>query len=94
LIVFQDSFYKEHTPEELELAFSNQYDFDHPDAIDMPMFAAVRSAIKYLLDSMLTYSAVPRRLEERTTDEHPCLFLHGASETEREEVPLRCRGYH
>ncbi|GAB1525085.1 hypothetical protein RhiTH_008242 [Rhizoctonia solani] len=35
----QDSFYKEHTAEELELAFANQYDFDHPDAIDMPLFA-------------------------------------------------------
>lgn len=38
----QDSFYKRHGPEELELAFANQYDFDHPDALDMPMFAAVR----------------------------------------------------
>lgn len=42
----QDSFYKEHTPEELELAFANQYDFDHPDAIDMPMFAAVRHKLQ------------------------------------------------
>ncbi|KAJ1307658.1 hypothetical protein OPQ81_001751 [Rhizoctonia solani] len=39
IIMSQDSFYKEHTPEELELAFANQYDFDHPDAIDMPLFA-------------------------------------------------------
>ncbi|CEL55534.1 uridine kinase [Rhizoctonia solani AG-1 IB] len=39
VIMSQDSFYKEHTAEELELAFANQYDFDHPDAIDMPLFA-------------------------------------------------------
>ena len=37
----QDSFYKYHSPEELELAHANKLDFDHPDAIDMPMFAAV-----------------------------------------------------
>jgi len=46
VILSQDSFYKEHTKEELELAFSSEYDFDHPDAIDMPMFAACLSALK------------------------------------------------
>ena len=40
-ISLQDSFYKYHSPEELELAHANKLDFDHPDAIDMPMFAAV-----------------------------------------------------
>jgi len=40
-VSFQDSFYKHHSPEELELAHANKLDFDHPDAIDMPMFAAV-----------------------------------------------------
>ena len=43
-VVLQDSFYKRHTPEELELAFQSLYDFDHPDSVDMPLFAAVRSA--------------------------------------------------
>ena len=38
----QDSFYKFHSPEELALAHANMLDFDHPDALDMPMFAAVR----------------------------------------------------
>ena len=38
----QDSFYKPHSPEDLKLAFANQYDFDHPDAIDMASFASVR----------------------------------------------------
>lgn len=37
----QDSFYRYHTPEELALAHANLLDFDHPDALDMPMFAAV-----------------------------------------------------
>ncbi|QRV75143.1 uridine kinase [Ceratobasidium sp. AG-Ba] len=35
----QDSFYKEHTEEELVLAFANQYVSTDPDAIDMPLFA-------------------------------------------------------
>lgn len=39
----QDSFYKELTQEQLKLAFSNKYDFDHPDALDMPLFASVRT---------------------------------------------------
>ncbi|KEP48634.1 uridine-cytidine kinase [Rhizoctonia solani 123E] len=37
IIMSQDSFYKEHTPEELVLAFANNY--ANPDAIDMPLFA-------------------------------------------------------
>jgi uridine kinase len=37
----KDSFYKFHSPEELELAHANMLDFDHPDAIDMPMFTRV-----------------------------------------------------
>lgn len=42
LLEHKDSFYKYHNSEELELAHANLLDFDHPDAIDMPMFAAVR----------------------------------------------------
>ena len=38
----QDSFYKQHSEEDLKLAFANEYDFDHPDSIDMPLFASVR----------------------------------------------------
>ena len=38
----QDSFYKRHSEEDLKLAFANEYDFDHPDSIDMPLFASVR----------------------------------------------------
>jgi len=46
VIMSQDSFYKELAQEELDLAFANEYDFDHPDAIDMPMFAACLSDLK------------------------------------------------
>jgi uridine kinase len=41
----QDSFYKYHSPEELVLAHANMLDFDHPDAIDVPMFVNVRVGI-------------------------------------------------
>jgi uridine kinase len=37
----KDSFYKSIAPEVIELAFSNRYDFDHPDAMDMSMYASV-----------------------------------------------------
>nr|XP_018261748.1 uridine kinase [Kwoniella dejecticola CBS 10117]OBR83906.1 uridine kinase [Kwoniella dejecticola CBS 10117] len=44
LILSQDSFYCAHTPEQVETAFNNDFDFDHPDAIDTPLF------VKCLLD--------------------------------------------
>ena len=37
----QDSFYKRNSPEQVALAHANRKDFDHPDAIDMPLFAEV-----------------------------------------------------
>ncbi|KAG1883416.1 armadillo beta-catenin plakoglobin [Suillus subluteus] len=46
VILSQDSFYKQHTPEEVALAHTNRFDFDHPDAIDMPMFAACLADLK------------------------------------------------
>jgi len=48
IILSQDSFYKRHTPEEIELAFASRFDFDHPDAIDMPLFASVRAHISFV----------------------------------------------
>ncbi|KAJ3744425.1 armadillo/beta-catenin/plakoglobin [Lentinula detonsa] len=42
----QDSFYKYHSPKEIELAFESKFDFDHPDAIDMPMFASCLADLK------------------------------------------------
>lgn len=46
IILSQDSFYKFHTPEELELAHANKLDFDHPDALDIPMFASCLADLK------------------------------------------------
>lgn len=46
IILSQDSFYKYHDEEELALAHANLLDFDHPDALDMPMFAACLSDLK------------------------------------------------
>ncbi|KAG0696208.1 armadillo beta-catenin plakoglobin [Suillus ampliporus] len=46
VILSQDSFYKRHTPEEVAQAHANRMDFDHPDAIDMPMFAACLADLK------------------------------------------------
>ncbi|KAH7909494.1 armadillo beta-catenin plakoglobin [Hygrophoropsis aurantiaca] len=46
VIMSQDSFYKYHTPEEVALAHANRMDFDHPDALDMPMFAACLADLK------------------------------------------------
>ncbi|KAL4075085.1 uridine kinase family-domain-containing protein [Scleroderma yunnanense] len=46
VIMSQDSFYKRHTEEEMKLAHANRFDFDHPDAIDMPMFAACLADLK------------------------------------------------
>lgn len=56
LILSQDAFYKKHTQEEIEQAYNNDFDFgeltttaaetdfsDHPDSIDMDLFAEVRS---------------------------------------------------
>lgn len=47
ILIFQDSFYKYHNEEELALAHANLLDFDHPDAIDMSLFASVRALIKF-----------------------------------------------
>ncbi|EJD06974.1 armadillo/beta-catenin/plakoglobin [Fomitiporia mediterranea MF3/22] len=74
VIMSQDSFYKELTSEQLELAFANQYDFDHPDAIDMTEFASCLSDLKKgRQTNMPVYSfAKHQRLKERT-------YLYGAS---------------
>ncbi|KAI0288012.1 uridine kinase family-domain-containing protein [Russula brevipes] len=48
VIMSQDSFYRRHTPEEVALAFASRFDLDHPDAIDMDLFAACLSDLKNL----------------------------------------------
>ncbi|KAG8962238.1 Uridine kinase [Tulasnella sp. 425] len=39
VIMSQDSFYNWLTPEQSKVAFENKYDFDHPNAIDLKLFA-------------------------------------------------------
>ncbi|KAF8071904.1 armadillo/beta-catenin/plakoglobin [Lyophyllum atratum] len=74
IILSQDSFYKYHTPEELELAHANKLDFDHPDAIDMPMFAACLADLKACKQSNIpVYSfSEHQRLQETK-------YLYGAT---------------
>ncbi|KAI0064778.1 armadillo/beta-catenin/plakoglobin [Artomyces pyxidatus] len=48
VILSQDSFYKKHSPEDLALAFASRYDFDHPNSIDMELFASCLSDLKNL----------------------------------------------
>ncbi|KAN0107536.1 armadillo/beta-catenin/plakoglobin [Russula decolorans] len=48
VIISQDSFYKKHTPEEVALAFASRFDLDHPDSIDMDLFASCLSDLKSL----------------------------------------------
>ncbi|KAI8980099.1 armadillo/beta-catenin/plakoglobin [Trametes punicea] len=74
VILSQDSFYKRHSPEDLELAFANRYDFDHPDAIDMPLFASCLADLKAGKQSNIPiYSfKAHQRLDETK-------YLYGAS---------------
>lgn len=74
IILSQDSFYKYHNVEELVLAHANMLDFDHPDAIDMPMFASCLGDLKACKQSNIpVYSfAEHQRLAETK-------YLYGAT---------------
>ncbi|KIY71491.1 armadillo/beta-catenin/plakoglobin [Cylindrobasidium torrendii FP15055 ss-10] len=74
VVLSQDSFYKRHTPEEIELAFASLFDFDHPDSIDMPLFAQCLSDLKQCKQTNVpVYSfAEHQRLDETK-------YLYGAS---------------
>ncbi|KAI0368662.1 armadillo/beta-catenin/plakoglobin [Pilatotrama ljubarskyi] len=74
VILSQDSFYKRHSPEDLELAFANRYDFDHPDAIDMPLFASCLADLKAGRQSNIPiYSFTEHQRLDETK------YLYGAS---------------
>lgn len=53
----QDSFYRFHSPEEIDLAFANDLDLDHPSAIDTDLFVKVRRCLVLLDMCELTDSA-------------------------------------
>ncbi|CDO74973.1 hypothetical protein BN946_scf184945.g45 [Trametes cinnabarina] len=74
VILSQDSFYKRHSPEDLKLAFANRYDFDHPDAIDMPLFASCLADLKAGRQSNIPiYSFTEHQRLDETK------YLYGAS---------------
>ncbi|EIM91258.1 armadillo/beta-catenin/plakoglobin [Stereum hirsutum FP-91666 SS1] len=74
VIMSQDSFYKKKTPEELKRAFSSRFDFDHPDALDMELFAACLSDLKNLQQTNIPIYSFEKhqRLEETQ-------YLYGAT---------------
>ncbi|KAI0303809.1 armadillo/beta-catenin/plakoglobin [Multifurca ochricompacta] len=74
VIMSQDSFYKKHTPEEVALAFTSRFDFDHPDSIDMDLFAACLSDLKNLQQTNIpVYSFTEHQRLEETK------YLYGAT---------------
>ncbi|KAF8149900.1 armadillo/beta-catenin/plakoglobin [Crassisporium funariophilum] len=74
IILSQDSFYKYHDEEELALAHANLLDFDHPDAIDMPMFASCLGDLKACKQSNIpVYSFAEHQRVEETK------YLYGAT---------------
>ncbi|WVN86166.1 uridine kinase [Cryptococcus depauperatus CBS 7841] len=74
LILSQDSFYKAHTEEEIKLAFQNNFDLDHPNAIDTTLFA---QCLRDLKDGKATeipvYSFVHHQRMPETN------YIYGAS---------------
>ncbi|KAF8206395.1 armadillo/beta-catenin/plakoglobin [Mycena galopus ATCC 62051] len=74
VILSQDSFYKRHTDEELVLAHASAFDFDHPDSIDMPLFAACLADLKACKQSNIPmYSFVTHQREDEPK------YLYGAA---------------
>ncbi|KAH6909065.1 uridine/cytidine kinase [Coprinopsis sp. MPI-PUGE-AT-0042] len=74
IILSQDSFYKYLTAEQSKLAHANQWDFDHPDALDMTMFAACLADLKTCQQSNIPIYSFSdhQRLEETK-------YLYGAT---------------
>ncbi|KAI0049770.1 armadillo/beta-catenin/plakoglobin [Auriscalpium vulgare] len=74
VIMSQDSFYKRHSPEEIAQAFACRFDFDHPDSIDMDLFAACLADLKNLQQTNVpVYSFKEHQRLEETK------YLYGAT---------------
>ncbi|KZT41250.1 P-loop containing nucleoside triphosphate hydrolase protein [Sistotremastrum suecicum HHB10207 ss-3] len=70
----QDSFYKFHTPEEIELANMSRFDLDHPSAIDMPLFASCLQDLKECKQANIPiYSFTEHQRQSETK------YLYGAA---------------
>ncbi|KAI6125082.1 armadillo beta-catenin plakoglobin [Pisolithus croceorrhizus] len=74
LIMSQDSFYKRHTEEEIALAHANHFDFDHPGAIDMDMFAACLADLKACRQTNIPIYSFK---EHQRLDESKYLYAEG-----------------
>ncbi|KAI9512057.1 armadillo/beta-catenin/plakoglobin [Russula earlei] len=74
VIMSQDSFYKKHTPEEVALAFASRLDVDHPNSIDMDLFASCLSDLKNLQQTKIpVYSFTEHQRLDETQ------YLYGAT---------------
>ncbi|KAG9315184.1 uridine kinase family-domain-containing protein [Chiua virens] len=71
VILSQDSFYKHHTDEEITLAHTNRFDFDHPDALDYAHCLADLKTCKQTNIPVYSFSE-HQRLEETK-------YLYGAA---------------
>ncbi|KAL7413389.1 armadillo/beta-catenin/plakoglobin [Mrakia frigida] len=65
LILSQDSFYRYHEQDEIDLAFANELDFDHPSAIDFGLFKEVLeelrlgNSVEVTIYSFVTHQRLP-----------------------------------
>lgn len=74
VIMSQDSFYNRLTPEQSKVAFENKYDFDHPNAIDLQLFAECLADLK-----ACKQTNVPRYSFTRHQREDDRQYLYGAA---------------
>ncbi|KAF9267788.1 armadillo/beta-catenin/plakoglobin [Marasmius fiardii PR-910] len=74
IILSQDSFYKRLDEEQSTLAHANKFDFDHPSAIDMPMFAACLADLKACKQSNIPIYSFARHQRLVETQ-----YLYGAA---------------
>lgn len=65
-IVSQDNFYKKLSGKELELAFQNEYNFDHPDSQDFEMCLKVLRNVKSETVTEVTIPIYDHSLHQRT----------------------------
>ncbi|KAJ9121749.1 hypothetical protein QFC22_002370 [Naganishia vaughanmartiniae] len=74
LVLSQDSFYRKHNEQEIKLAFQNDLDLDHPDAIDTDLFVkCLRDLKQGKATEIPVYSFKDHQRLEETR------YLYGAS---------------
>ncbi|KAG9018045.1 hypothetical protein FRB90_012548 [Tulasnella sp. 427] len=74
VIMSQDSFYNRLTPEQSKTAFENKFDFDHPNAIDLKLFAECLADLK-----SCKQTNVPKYSFTRHQREDDRQYLYGAA---------------